>query len=98
MRVTLLDTTRLRLALCPTGGFPIRISLCNLCVLCVSVVEKFLAKKSPQRHRERRGCTEKKLKLKHYCSTLCLACILLVPFVSQAANPISLDGYWRFAM
>ena len=45
MRVTLLDTTRLRLAL---------------------------------------------------CSALCLAGMLLAPLISQAANPISLDGYWRF--
>src|SRR4051812_13169342 len=26
----------------------------------------------------------------------CLICILLAPLISQAANPISLDGYWRF--
>ena len=45
MRVTLLDTTRLRLAL---------------------------------------------------CSTLCLVALLLLPLISQAANPILLDGYWRF--
>src|SRR5262249_34673848 len=29
-------------------------------------------------------------------STLCLVVILLAPLISQAANPISLDGYWRF--
>src|SRR6476469_3373938 len=33
-------------------------SLCNLCVLCVSVVF-FWSTRSPQRHREHRGCTEK---------------------------------------
>ena len=32
------------------------LSLCNLCVLCVSVVNERL---KPQRHREHRGCTEK---------------------------------------
>src|SRR6185437_3403413 len=34
-------------------------SLCNLCVLCASVV-KNCSRKQPQRHREHRGCTEKK--------------------------------------
>src|ERR1044072_3176 len=38
---------------------PRQFSLCNLCVLCVSVV--CIAAKSPQRHREHRGCTEKSL-------------------------------------
>jgi len=36
----------------------IRYSLCNLCVLCVSVVSG-LEKRTPQRHREHRGDTEK---------------------------------------
>jgi len=35
----------------------IQLSLCNLCVLCASVVA-FLRKHLPQRHREHRGCTE----------------------------------------
>ena len=34
------------------------ISLCNLCVLCDSVVKE-LFEKQPQRHREHRDCTEK---------------------------------------
>lgn len=30
------------------------------------------------------------------CSILCLVGLLLTPLISQAANPIPLDGYWRF--
>jgi len=45
-------------------------SLCNLCVLCVSVVKK-MQQTPPQRHRERRGCTEKKIRT-HLRSTVIL--------------------------
>jgi hypothetical protein len=42
----------------PATGRKSYSSLCNLCVLCASVVHCCL-EKQPQRHRERRGCTEK---------------------------------------
>src|SRR6185437_11573044 len=53
-------------------------SLCNLCVLCVSVVKVFIGKHSPQRHRGYRGCTEKS-KLRHRLlrSSLCFLCLQL---------------------
>src|SRR5258705_13691646 len=35
------------------------LTLCNLCVLCASVVSKVLRKPSPQRHRDLRRSTEK---------------------------------------
>src|SRR5215212_1361531 len=41
-----------------TKGLYSASSLCNLCVLCVSVVV-FLTNNEPQRHRAHRGCTEK---------------------------------------
>ena len=47
-------------------------SLCHLRVLCASVVFRFHAR-SPQRHREHRGCTE-----------TILLCILLLPNVASA--------------
>ena len=84
MRVTLLDKTRLRLLLCPTSG-SLRLSA-YLCALCVNRLFQ---------RRRRRGAlraAEKIFKLPHYG----LLCILLLPLISQAANPISLDGVWWF--
>src|SRR5215204_2056456 len=41
-----------------SSGVNLNSSLCNLCVLCVSVVV-LLSRVLPQRHRAHRGCTEK---------------------------------------
>jgi hypothetical protein len=42
-------------------------ALCNLCVLCVSVVELFA--EQPQRHRGHRDCTEKAVQIELFTLT-----------------------------
>jgi len=77
----------MRLALCLFGG-TLRLSLrplrlCGLHVFSFSITaETQRTPRQPQRD----------FKLGHYG----LVCILLLPVLSQAASPISLDGVWRF--
>jgi hypothetical protein len=70
----------------PQKGTKFLSSLCNLCVLCVSVVDLLSGIFQPQRHRERRGCTEK-----HNQATYeVLMCFALFVAPAPAPAPVAL--------
>src|SRR6185436_11116733 len=67
----------------------VRLSLCNLRVLCVSVVVVPAPTNPPQRHKEHKGCTEKKVHMiKRYFpfTRLCLLAVLLTTALNVRAN------------
>jgi len=60
---------------------------CNLRVLCVSVVDEFPSKNTPQRHREHGGCTEKSRTRTFCAKPLSLEILVrLILTVGRAAN------------